>query len=74
MTSRMNDKDFAERLRVLDQRQEAFLDRLGLLDQRDTALLQRLERLSERLGVLAGQTGQIADDLVEYKSNPHTHG
>ena len=70
----MNDDDFGERLRVLDRRQEAFLDRLDLLDQRDTALLQRLERLNERLDVLAGQTGQIADDLVEHKGTPHAHG
>ncbi len=69
----MNDEDFSERLRVLDRRQEAFLDRLDLLDQRDTALLQRLERLNERLDVLAGQTGQVADDLVDHKSTPHAH-
>jgi len=36
-------------------------------------LLQRLERLSERLHVLAGQTGQIVDNLVEHRADPHAH-
>jgi len=69
----MSDEDFARRLQVIDQRQEAFLQRLDMFDQRDTTLLQRLERLSERLHVLAGQTGQIVDNLVEHRADPHAH-
>jgi uncharacterized coiled-coil protein SlyX len=69
----MNDHDFDQRLKRLDQRQSEFLDRLDTLDQRDTAVLQRLERLNDRLDLLAGQTGQIADDLVQHKRNPAAH-
>lgn len=69
----MNDEEFDRRLRVLDERQETFLDRLDVLDQRDTALLQRLERLNDRLDVLAGQSGQIAEELVEHKRDPEAH-
>lgn len=70
----MPDDDFAERLRILDERQAVFLDRLDMFDQRDLALLQRLERLREQVDLLAGQTGQLADTLVEHKSDPHAHG
>ena len=69
----MNDEEFERRLRVLDERQERFLDRLDALDQRDPALLQRLERLNDRLDLLAGQSGQVADELVEHKRNPDAH-
>lgn len=69
----MSDEDFARRLETIDRRQEAFLQRLDTLDQRDTALLQRLERLNDRLDVLAGQTGQIVDTLVEHRADPHAH-
>lgn len=69
----MNDQDFEARLRVFDERQGRFLDRLDVLDQRDTALLQRLERLNDRLDLLAGQSGQIADELVDHKRDPNAH-
>lgn len=70
----MPDDEFAERLRVLDERQAAFLDRLEMFDERDLALLQRLERLREQVDLLAGQTGQLADNLVAHKSDPGAHG
>jgi hypothetical protein len=69
----MNDQEFQRRLVALDQRQEMFLDRLDALDQRDTALLERLERLNDRLDLLAGQSGQIAAELVEHKQDPDGH-
>jgi hypothetical protein len=51
-----------------------FQERLDLYDQRDTALLRRLERLREQVDLLSGQSGQIADDLVEHKRDPNAHG
>jgi hypothetical protein len=69
----VDDQEFAARLRTLDQRQEQFLNRLDALDQRDTALLHRLERLNDRLDLLAGQSGQIADELVDHKRDPDAH-
>lgn len=69
----MDDDEFASRLKILDRRQSEFLDRLDALDQRDTALLLRLERLSDRLDLLAGQSGQIAEELVDHKGDPDAH-
>lgn len=69
----VNDEEFERRLQVLDERQERFLDRLDALDERDTALLQRLERVNDRLDLSSGQSGQIADELVEHKRNPEAH-
>lgn len=69
----VDDQEFEARLRTLDRRQVQFLDRLDALDERDTALLQRLERLNDRLDLLVGQSGQIADKLVEHKRDPDAH-
>lgn len=69
----MPDDEFAARLRVFDERQAVFLDRLDMFDQRDLVLLQRLERLREQVDLLAGQTGQFTDTIVEHKSDPHAH-
>ena len=80
---------FVDRLDALDQQfydrseesdrqfqesQRRFNQRLDDFDQRDTALLQRLERLREQVDVLTGQSGQVADDLVEHKRDRGAHG
>lgn len=68
------DHEFAERDARWAESDRRFWERLDLYDQRDVAFVRRMEQLREKVDLLSGQSGQIADDLVEHKRDPDAHG
>lgn len=68
-----DDDEFAAWQRRVEERQAAFQKRLDALDERQVGLLQRLERNSESLGMLAAQTGQVIETLVQHQGDPRAH-